>query len=485
MKRNETPDVPAASAADGVPAGEGGICKRAGCGRPLPAGERGRARRFCSDQCRTRHYNAQRGQAPVPVPPPAGGPEENLGRLSVLLAEAGKLASAVAGQVDAGAVYAMPAALARLPEGLSFVAGGTLLDIRTTWNATTSELAPRSPESTKFHPAWPAAIMASYTARVADHGLGVGLGFNVPGGANVFWPDGWAGRSRIISVDRRVHGFYATLGLELLKQLRVGGGLVDYRATEELVQGIDPTTGTATLSMAGGHASFDVSAEADPFDGVPLTVGVDYKHQAVQNLTGSMHFDVPSTLQGQLQDQDVSHVLTYPSTLQIGASYRPIPTLQLNATFTYNRYSVYDEDRFVGSKPLPGAIVVPRNYHDGYVYRLGAEWWALPQLALRAGFLRDISGMPKGKGPNGELLSDTYSPTLPDSNTWAGAIGVGWSFARNLAVNGAIFYAHMDEVTSSGPVAFPGRYDTHVIIYALGISYQWSPGERFAHLREF
>ena len=33
-----------------VPAGEG-LCGRAGCGRPLPAGERGRSRRFCSDEC--------------------------------------------------------------------------------------------------------------------------------------------------------------------------------------------------------------------------------------------------------------------------------------------------------------------------------------------------------------------------------------------------------------------------------------------------
>jgi len=34
-----------------VPAGDG-FCGRAGCGRPLPAGERGRSRRFCSDECR-------------------------------------------------------------------------------------------------------------------------------------------------------------------------------------------------------------------------------------------------------------------------------------------------------------------------------------------------------------------------------------------------------------------------------------------------
>ena len=51
-----------------VPAGEG-LCGRAGCGRPLPAAERGRSRRFCSDECRRRHYNALRGK-PAPAAPP-------------------------------------------------------------------------------------------------------------------------------------------------------------------------------------------------------------------------------------------------------------------------------------------------------------------------------------------------------------------------------------------------------------------------------
>ena len=76
-------------AGTGAPAGAGGCCKRAGCGRPLPPGERGRSRQFCGDECRIRHYNAMRGQAAVPAPPPVeSGPEASLGKLSQPLAEA-------------------------------------------------------------------------------------------------------------------------------------------------------------------------------------------------------------------------------------------------------------------------------------------------------------------------------------------------------------------------------------------------------------
>ena len=87
-----------------VPAGDGdhgGRCKRPGCGRPLPPGERGRSRQFCGDECRIRHYNARRGHPAAALPPPADGPQAALGRLMQLIAEASGLAAAVSAQVAA------------------------------------------------------------------------------------------------------------------------------------------------------------------------------------------------------------------------------------------------------------------------------------------------------------------------------------------------------------------------------------------------
>jgi long-chain fatty acid transport protein len=396
----------------------------------------------------------------------------------------GMASAAVAAQVDAGAAYVLPAALARL-DGLSLSIGGSLLDLRTTWNATTPELQGRSPADLKTHLAPPFSAFASYSGRFADRGFGVGVGANIPAGGNVFWPDDWAGRSRIITVDRKVYAFYGSFGVEVLKQLRLGGGLVYYRTTEFLTQGVEPTTGQAQLSTAGGKLSYDVSAEITPVEGLPLSFAIDYKHQAIQNLTGTAHFDVPPTLQPLLQDQNVTHVLPYPSVLNVGVAYQAIPPLTLGFVYTFNHYSVYSEDAFIGDKPLPGPIVVPRDYGNGYTLRLGAEYLVTPRLAVRAGILRDISGMPK-QDVNGSLTSPTYSPTLPDSNSWAGSIGAGWSFAKNFTVSGTIFYAKMDEVSATpGTTAFQGRYDTDVFIYSLGLTYNWMPGEGIGAMRSF
>ena len=104
-----TATMTAGSEDRGVPAGEG-FCGRTGCGRPLPAGQRGRSRRFCSEECRRRHYNALRGKPAPAVPVPEDGPGATLGKLSQLLAEASRLAataSAQAAETDSARVAAM------------------------------------------------------------------------------------------------------------------------------------------------------------------------------------------------------------------------------------------------------------------------------------------------------------------------------------------------------------------------------------------
>ena len=45
-----------------------GLCKRPGCGSPLPDQDRGRTRQFCSHDCATRYHNGLR----IPAPAPAG-----------------------------------------------------------------------------------------------------------------------------------------------------------------------------------------------------------------------------------------------------------------------------------------------------------------------------------------------------------------------------------------------------------------------------
>jgi len=397
-------------------------------------------------------------------------------------------AAAVAAQGDSGAAFALPAALAR-QNGPAARLGSSILNLTTVWNDPTGAV-PDAEMDLKFTPL--PSFSISYGGKIAalgDRGWGVGLGVEPFGGGAVFWPDGWEGRYRILTVDRKVFSTVLTAGIEVLPMLRVGGGLVYFYTMEKLSQNLcvscfgiaGAPDATGTLELSGGALSFDLSAELDPLPGVPLRIAVDYKHKATQTLDGDVRWTgVPASVAALapiLRDQDAEQALTIPNTLNVGVAYRVAKPLNLMFTWTLDRWVVYKEDNFVGSEP--GAeLTVARSYRNGYTLRAGAEYDVNPKLQLRAGVHRDVSG----------LDESTHSPTLPDASSWAVTAGAGYRFGRGLSVDVGLFYAFMDDVTSTNngsepflgsPLptgSFRGTYEVTALIY--GVSVGWAPGAK-------
>ncbi len=371
--------------------------------------------------------------------------------------------SAAAAQEDAAAAYANPAALARL-DGLSLSLGASLVDFRSTWtdpvSGATSTMIPKG--------AFPPALYLAYGLPLSN-GMRVGLGFGltVPGGGYVFWQPDWPGRNEIITVDRKVYGTYLTAGVQVVPQLRLGGGLVYYRTTEHLIQGVNflgaSAPGQIELGTVGGALSYDLSAELQPLASVPFTIGFDYKHQGVQVLTGQAHAtNVPAGLLPRLLDQRVTHGLTYPNQLNLGAAYRVIAPVLVTFDWTWERFHVYKQDLFVGDRGV--TVVVPRDYKNGYTLRIGTEVQVSSLLKLRAGALRDTA----------PSRPETLSPTLPDSNSTAVTFGVGIDPTPNLEISASYFHDWEDSITTVGTETFSGTYDTRANIFALSLV--WKPG---------
>jgi len=366
-----------------------------------------------------------------------------------------------AAQDSAAATYANPAALSRL-DGLNLSIGFSLIDFRSTW---TDSYRFSNGESVTMTPkgVFPPAIYAAYGLTLPnDMRLGIGAGFTVPGGGFVFWPSSWPGSDRIIYVDRKVYGLYLTGGVQVHPQVRLGGGLVYYRTTEHLMQGLNVLSSQASIELgtAGGAVSYDLSAEVAPIKILPLTLSVDYKHQGVQKLTGRAHADnLPDALRPSLLEQGVTHTLTYPNVFNFGAAYRPIEPLLVVFGWSWERFHVYKDDVFAGDRGV--TVVVPRDYKNGYTLRLGGEFQALPMLRARAGLLRDTS----------PSRPETLSPTLPDASSWALSLGVGYTVAPGIEVNATYFHDWQEEVKTVGTEAFPGTYNTRANIFAISATW--------------
>ncbi|HZZ86428.1 MAG TPA: outer membrane protein transport protein [Anaeromyxobacteraceae bacterium] len=383
--------------------------------------------------------------------------------------------SLVAAQNGAGAVYVNPAALAGL-DGLNLSVAESLIDLRSDWTASQGQVVPAQPDgstgarSASMYPkaVFPPNIYLSYSGEVSGHRYGLGAGFNIPGGGNVFWKNDWPGRFDIISVDRKVYAGYLTGGVQVVPGLKLGGGLIYYRTTEVLDRSIDFLNGEGygRLGTAGDAWSYDVSAEWTPLKDLPLTLALDYKHKGDQKLTGKATFrNVPAALSGVAADQNVTHYLSFPNLLQLGVSYRVIPELLITGHYSFERFVLYNSDMFVGDQGT--TIEVKRSWGNGQVFRLGAEWTTpVEGLKARVGVLRDLAPSDAGH----------YSPTLPDADVWGFSVGAGYAFLPGWTVDAAFFRAQFDTVDASKSVSFPGTYKDSANVYSIGVSWHVPTG---------
>ena len=389
----------------------------------------------------------------------AGGyviPNENARDLA--LSEA-----SVADQSGPEALFLNTAALAG-PEGLAISASGELLVNRTTWSDPALGNATLIPQNNLP----PTGAVSFGTHLGSGMAWGIGIGAGVPAGGSLIWPNGWQGQEFIQTVDQKVYMFGAGAAFQPIPYLKIGATFLRYEAQEELHQSLNflDHEGSAAIGMSGGSSTFGLAIQFNA-PTIPLSIGANYKHSGDLPLEGDVHFTgVPPSFTSLIHDQTVTESLKIPNVLDVGAAYALVPNVKLMGTYTFERWSFFKEDKFVGADGF--SVVVPRNYNNAHVYRLGLEWQlaSLSELTVRLGGLRSISSQP----------TDTVSPTISDGNSWAYSIGAGVNATPNLRFDAGYQHAIFDAVTASGTETLPGTYKTHVDLFSVGISWRTDLG---------
>jgi long-chain fatty acid transport protein len=393
----------------------------------------------------------------APAAAHAGGyniPLENARTLGLSQADLADQTGAEAGGIN-------PAALAG-QIGLDVSGSFELLSNRTDWSDPTLGSA-----SLLSHLSTPIDGAISFGDVLPNEMMwGVGIDFHNPAGGALNWPSGWPGQEFIKSVDQKVYQMTVGAGFQPIPYLSLGAAYVRYQGTEELHQEINFVDhfGDAGLAMSGGSNTFLLSAQGK-IPTIPLQLAISFKYKATATINGNAHFtDVPPAFTTTLQDQSVTEQLALPSELHAGASYEVYPDLTVMATFTEEFWSIYHSDTFVGSTGF--TVVVPRDYNDAQVYRIGGEWAHvpfLPPLTLRLGGLRSISSQPTA----------TVSPSLTDGDSWAVSVGAGFDIIPDLRIDLGYQHAWFDSVTASGIETLPGTYKTQVDLVSLGLNWRF------------
>lgn len=294
----------------------------------------------------------------------------------------------------------------------------------------------------------------------------VGLGFFIPFGLDVTWPDGWEGRFNSTHSSLRNYYLNPTLAYRFLDRLRVGVGVQVVYSTVKLERQVDLQVTEASLELSGsswgvgGNAGIqlDILKEKSRFG--HLSLGVAYRSPVSLDFDdGEATFSgVPAPLQPVFRNQKVVTSVTLPQILTLGIAWR-YAGLRLGVDTEYTGWQSLQELDLDFESPQLDSRVVKRLHHTWNLH-VGGEYAVTEMFLVRLGFMYDPTPNPR----------DTLSPNIPDADRLNFAGGLGFRFS-GFAVDAAYQYVHMLDKTSTFP-ELPGTYDGGVHVIGLTLGYK-------------
>jgi long-chain fatty acid transport protein len=312
----------------------------------------------------------------------------------------------------------------------------------------------------------PAVLPTIFVTSRVHEMVSVGLGFHLPFGLAVSWPEAHAQADVIQDQKLRTYFITPAFGINLNKQvpgLTIGGGIDLVPATVELESAVvfGETRGTAHLGGdafgVGGRIGVQYVPEALP----QLHLGAMYRHSVKLDFVGNGDFDIADPYRNQLPpDGEISTSITLPSAFSLGVAYDATPELNLEINAVYQTWSKFETLTI----DLPGdaETVSPQDYEDKITLRIGGEYKVNPQVAVRAGYIYDPTPIP----------GTTVSARLPDANRHDITVGGSYSFG-NYDVNLGLLYvlpgSQETSMTNAYEPQFKGTYEVTAFVASLGL----------------
>lgn len=358
---------------------------------------------------------------------------------------------------DASSIAYNPAGLAALP-GFQVLAGDTLISPRINFAPAGSEQQQRL----KFRVAPPPHLFAAVP--ILD-GLVVGVGAQMPFGADIEWPDDFVGRFLSTRSRLFIYDFTPTVAYAPVDWIRVGAGMRVVYGNVDLQRriAIPLPTGTAEggIKLSGDDwgLSYVVGAQVEAIKDF-LSFGLTYRHKTDLLFDGDAEFsDIPEPARPLFRDQPGTAAVTLPATLTFGVAVEPVERLRVAFDVTWWSWSRLRELAIRFEDPvLSEASSLPKGWHTRYSFSLGAEYGLSDMFTVRAGVGYEPTPIPE----------ETLTPELPDLDRLRGHVGLGVNVdAFQVGAGYELLVLHEKE--STFPL-LPGTYNgtAHVLVLTVG-----------------
>ncbi|MFI3282232.1 MAG: outer membrane protein transport protein [Rikenellaceae bacterium] len=371
----------------------------------------------------------------------------------------------VSQKLNSESVWFNPAAAAYQDQKFTIAGGVTGINAVATW----SDGAESQESDNKL--STPLYLNANY--KVNDN-LAVGLVFNVPFGSSMNWGENWAGMDQVQSISLQSYNIQPTVSYKMLDgKLSVGAGLMISWGSFELTKSLQSQDMVATI----GACNATLSGDADMSVGYNIgamydinekwSIGASYRSEmkmAVSKGKTELDFD-DSTAEANysaMESNSFSAELPMPSTLSVGATFRPTDKWNISLEIQRVGWSAYKTLEFDYSIMT---VSTDKDYDNTMIYRIGGQYEALEWLTARAGFYYDES----------PVQDEYFSPETPSMNKLGYTCGVSiMPCASNRYFSIDLAYAYIAPAgynRTSTFEDFGGKYRAVANVFSVGASW--------------
>jgi long-chain fatty acid transport protein len=380
----------------------------------------------------------------------------------------------VAQASDPSAIFFNPAGLA-FQSGINIMGGGTFVMPSISFKGPAPSTNETKMESQVF---FPPNLYGTYAL---NNQWVVGIGLFTPYGLGSEWNKDWVGSA--ISVKTSIQTFYInpTVSYKISDQLSVGVGVSYIYGTVSLSKRVPIAplgiNGTLSLDGTGTGFGYNIGVLCKPME--KLSLGASFRSLTKLEFSGDAKFTDMLTLAPFFPGGTGKATLPMPADVFVGAAYKITSDLTVEADFQFVGWSSYDQlvinlptgpsaPAQLGGQPLQKTQTQIKNWGDGYLGRLGAEYRYNDQFAFRGGLIYDITPQPASK----------MEPMLPDADRIDVSIGVGYKISQQLSLDIAYMAVLFADRTSTfvptgSTSVFGGPYSSTANLFSIDISYQF------------
>ena len=357
---------------------------------------------------------------------------------------------------DASVIAYNPAAMTRL-EGTQFQANLAITQMY--WGVDTLDANGKSyTNSHSSHQTWP--IPSWYLTHQLNDKVWLGIGQFTRFGLGVKYPNEWPGGFNLQSVQLITSSINPNIAYKLndVFSIAVGAEVLyaDMQMRKNMNQhplGANPyyapyvsTLGDMNLNGHGFAFGGNIALHAQFNE--QWSAGITYRAPMSLKVNGKARWDNPLAAGLQKYGLDFQRAMTVtskknkvrgtihlPDSFAFAVAYKPTKRLSFEAGAIYTLWSRFENFNVYMKDPLNNWNNTDKKWKNNWTFNISGEWWATDWMALRLGFVYDMSPAHTGN-------SDYMMPSN-GRNYYTAGVGFKWD---KWTLDLAYMYAHNHEL---------------------------------------